>query len=333
MEDEAEGRFGPAVLNTHVLILNKFYTPINVVNVIKAFALLCKEVAEIITIEEGNFNTWKFDEWLEYSHMKYCSPTNGEQFVRTPRYAILVPRVLRLTACTQLPQLDIKFTKKNIFIRDDHRCMYCGKRYNETRLTIDHVVPRSRGGQTNWTNVVTACIECNSKKSDRYPWEAGMKLVRRPMIPRKNLLLTTKMRLETRSFSIETKGNTDSVDITRNVRESSARGGYVEGQVTVHVAGSTAAVTTIEYEEGLLEDLKAALDKIAPRNAFYRHHEKWNDDNGHSHIRSALLGTSIDVPFANENLLLGTWQQIVLIDFDTRPRTRDIIVQIMGRKK
>jgi secondary thiamine-phosphate synthase enzyme len=100
--------------------------------------------------------------------------------------------------------------------------------------------------------------------------------------------------------------------------------------VTLFVVGSTAALTTIEYEDGAVNDLSRAIDRIAPREMEYEHHLRWGDDNGHSHVRAALLGPSLNVPFVGGRLTLGTWQQIILIDFDTRPRQREIVAQIMG---
>ncbi len=136
----------------------------------------------------------------------------------------------------------------------------------------------------------------------------------------------------TTTHDIETAGQGDVKDITEIVAEDVLRSRTIDGTATVFVQGSTAGVTTIEFEPGAVADFGAALEAIAPRDARYRHHEKWGDDNGSSHVRAALLGPSLTVPFRDGTLLLGTWQQIVLVEFDTRPRTRRFVVQVLGDK-
>jgi secondary thiamine-phosphate synthase enzyme len=137
--------------------------------------------------------------------------------------------------------------------------------------------------------------------------------------------------VKTKELEIPTKGNCDIIDITAAVQEAVAAAGLTDGTVTVFNVGSTAGVTTIEYEPGLVNhDINAAFEKIAPQNGCYEHEETWHDDNGHAHVRASLLGPSLVVPFCNQNIMLGTWQQIVLIDFDTRPRTRKVVCQMMG---
>jgi len=133
-----------------------------------------------------------------------------------------------------------------------------------------------------------------------------------------------------KTIQVETKGHSDVIDVTSDVEKVLERAGLVDGIVSLFVVGSTAGITTIEYEPGLVHDIKVALDKVAPENGHYEHHERWGDDNGHSHIRASLMGPSLTIPFSNKKLLVGTWQQIVLIDFDTRPRTREVIAQIIG---
>lgn len=130
--------------------------------------------------------------------------------------------------------------------------------------------------------------------------------------------------------SIESRGNNHVIDITSEVANSVAEAGVESGIATVFVTGSTAGVTTVEFEPGLVEDLDTAFNRLMPRELEYSHHERWGDDNGHSHVRASLLGPSLTVPFERGQLSLGTWQQIVLIDFDTRPRSRAYMVQIIG---
>ena len=138
------------------------------------------------------------------------------------------------------------------------------------------------------------------------------------------------MPVETKSFTISTRGDCDILDITSQVSRELGRAEISSGAATVFVAGSTCAVTTIEYESGVLSDLKTAFERMAPEAMHYAHNARWGDGNGHSHVRASMLGPSLTVPFSDGSPLLGTWQQIVLIDFDNRPRTRRVIVQIIG---
>jgi secondary thiamine-phosphate synthase enzyme len=140
------------------------------------------------------------------------------------------------------------------------------------------------------------------------------------------------MTILTDTLRVDTKGDSDILDLTPRVQALVAKHGFDCGQALVFVPGSTAGVTTIEFEPGLLEDLPAAFERIAPRGIGYRHEEAWHDGNGHSHVRASLLGPSLSVPFEQGQLLLGTWQQIVIVDFDNRPRRRDVIVQLSGEK-
>jgi secondary thiamine-phosphate synthase enzyme len=129
---------------------------------------------------------------------------------------------------------------------------------------------------------------------------------------------------------IATRGQDDAHDITDLVAAAVTESGVAAGIATVFVVGSTAAVTTIEFEPGAVADLNRLFEEIAPRGQSYRHHLRWGDDNGSSHVRAALLGPSLTVPFADRALLLGTWQQIMLLEFDTRPRKREVVIQIVG---
>lgn len=141
------------------------------------------------------------------------------------------------------------------------------------------------------------------------------------------------MEIETHSFPIKTSGNCDIIDITGRVRAVISERNFDEGNAIIFAGGSTAGITTIEYEPGLLKDYPAFLEKIIPGNARYEHDNTWHDGNGHAHVRAALQGASLTVPFKDGDLLLGTWQQIIFIDFDNRSRSREVIVQITGKKK
>jgi secondary thiamine-phosphate synthase enzyme len=138
------------------------------------------------------------------------------------------------------------------------------------------------------------------------------------------------MTVISREISFETNGNADMIDITDEVRKALSNSEIKDGIVTVFVPGSTGAVTTIEYESGLIEDMKNALEKNFPQGIPYKHNLKWGDGNGHSHIRASFIGPSLTIPFMDEVLQLGTWQQIVFIDLDNRPRSRRLFLQIIG---
>jgi secondary thiamine-phosphate synthase enzyme len=136
--------------------------------------------------------------------------------------------------------------------------------------------------------------------------------------------------VSTHKHEISTKGQGDAHDVTAVVTRALAESGMNAGTATVFIVGSTAAMTTIEFESGVVHDVDTAMDGIAPRHADYRHHLRWHDDNGSSHVRAAIVGPSVVVPFAEGKLLLGTWQQIVLLEFDTQSRRREIVIQIIG---
>ena len=138
------------------------------------------------------------------------------------------------------------------------------------------------------------------------------------------------MSVFTSAFQVKTNGLSDVHDITQKVKEVLLTSKMTTGIAVVFVPGSTVGITTIEFEHGVVEDLKKAIERIVPQNIHYDHDARWGDGNGFAHVRAALLGPSFSAPFNNSNLLLGTWQQIILIDFDNRPRTRNIHVHIVG---
>ena len=139
------------------------------------------------------------------------------------------------------------------------------------------------------------------------------------------------MTVETHRVSLTSQGHSEVIDITPQVADRLAEGRVRNGVVTLFVVGSTAALTTTEYEPGLAKiDLKALYERLAPEDGDYAHEATWNDDNGHSHCRATLTGPSLTIPLVDGKLTLGTWQQIILLDFDTRPRQREVIVQVLG---
>jgi len=135
---------------------------------------------------------------------------------------------------------------------------------------------------------------------------------------------------QARTFTVESRGFSDVHDLTPRVAEIVRESALESGVVTVFVPGSTAAVTTVEYEEGVIGDLKGAIERLVPRNIHYDHDRRWGDGNGFAHVRASLLGPSLTVPVSGGEMQLGTWQQIVLIDFDNRPRSREVLVQLLG---
>ncbi|MBI5470943.1 MAG: YjbQ family protein [Ignavibacteriae bacterium] len=138
------------------------------------------------------------------------------------------------------------------------------------------------------------------------------------------------MNIHTEEFRISSRGNSEVLDITDQVSAILSKKELREGSATVFVVGSTASITTTEYEPGLRTDIPESLERVAPRNHRYHHDDTWHDGNGHSHVRAAIMGCSLTVPFVNGSLMLGTWQQIVLVDHDNRPRERTIVVQLLG---
>ena len=138
------------------------------------------------------------------------------------------------------------------------------------------------------------------------------------------------MTVVTKKIKISTKGNTDIIDITSQVTDAVSKSKIKDGIATVFVSGSTGGLTTVEYEPGLVQDLKTYFEKIAPMSGDYEHNVRWHDGNGYAHVRASFLGPDISVPFVGGKLQLGTWQQIIFIDFDNRSRSRELVVQIMG---
>jgi len=138
------------------------------------------------------------------------------------------------------------------------------------------------------------------------------------------------MKIVSSELEFKTTGQTDIIDISREVQEGVLQSGVQDGNIVLFISGSTAALTTIEFEPGVLHDLRKAIERLAPKDIPYEHDRKWGDGNGYSHVRAAIMGPSLIIPIRGGTLLLGTWQQIVLLDFDNRPRRRRVTVQIMG---
>jgi len=180
-------------INCNVLVLNRHYLAVRVVGVRRAFSLLFRELAEVIHVEDGKYTSYDFSEWCELSELAREFEPDAHDWIRTVRFDIAVPRIIRLAIYDRLPQQSVKFNRRNIYARDGNHCQYCGRKYPTTDLSLDHVIPRSLGGKTSWENIVCACLKCNIRKGGRTPEMAGLHLIAPPKKPRRNPVLTVKL--------------------------------------------------------------------------------------------------------------------------------------------
>lgn len=180
-------------LNASVLVLNRYFQAVRVITARHSFVLLFREVAEVIDIDDGQFNTYDFTSWCELSRMRMDGFNPHDDWVRAVNFDILVPRIVRLVRFDRQHALSLRLNRRNLFARDDHRCQYCGQSLPANQLSLDHVVPRSRGGETSWENMVASCVRCNTKKGGRTPQEARMKLATVPTRPSHHPLLSMKL--------------------------------------------------------------------------------------------------------------------------------------------
>lgn len=184
---------GGSVLDANVLVLNKHYMALRVVSVRRAFSLLFRDLAQVISIEEGQYQTYDFQSWAEISQFRREFEPDAHEWLKTVRFEIVVPRIIRLLFYDKLPRQEVKFNRRNIFARDGNRCQYCGKKFATTDLSLDHVIPRSQGGKSTWENVVCCCLDCNVRKGGRTPEQARMKLAAPPRKPRRSPIITMKL--------------------------------------------------------------------------------------------------------------------------------------------
>ena len=189
---------GASALNANVLVLNKFYQAIRVVNVKRAFSLLCKELAEVVHLESDSagkthWQNLNFASWQELSAMKAEYEPDQFDWIHTVRFQIAVPRIIRLLVYEKLPRQDVKFNRRNIYARDSSRCQYCGRKFPTSELSLDHVLPKSQGGKSTWDNIVCCCVKCNVKKGGRTPEQAHMHLIKPPVKPKRSPMLTIKL--------------------------------------------------------------------------------------------------------------------------------------------
>lgn len=169
------------------------------ISVRRAFSLLCKydgtsgPAAEVVHVEDGRYVSYNFDDWTEVSAFRREFEPADHDWIRTVRFQIAVPRIIRVLTFARLPRQEVKFNRRNIFARDDNRCQYCGKRFCSSELSLDHVIPRSQGGPTTWENLVCSCLKCNVRKGGRTPTQAGVKLIQKPVKPRRSPTLSIKL--------------------------------------------------------------------------------------------------------------------------------------------
>ena len=180
-------------------MLNAHYVALRVIGARRAFSLLCKHndrdrpVAEIVSVEDGNYVSYNFEDWAELSEVRREFEPEAHDWVRTVRTHIAVPRIIRVLTFSRIPRQDVKLNRRNIYARDGNRCQYCGKRFSTAELSLDHVVPRSHGGINTWGNIVCCCVKCNVRKGGRTPDQAGLRLIKAPVKPRRSPVVTLSL--------------------------------------------------------------------------------------------------------------------------------------------
>ena len=191
---------GHSALTLSVLVLNRSFVAVHVVNVRRAISLLFRQLAEVVHVERGQFSSYPLETWRELSQLQVelrdqaeTPSDEHEDWIRAVGYELQAPRVVRLTGCDRMPRQGLRFNRRNVFARDGNCCQYCGQRFPLSELSLDHVVPRSRGGTATWENIVCACVVCNVRKGGRTPQEARMQLIRQPVRPKRNPLLALKL--------------------------------------------------------------------------------------------------------------------------------------------
>jgi 5-methylcytosine-specific restriction endonuclease McrA len=184
---------GPTALDAKVLVLNKVYSAIRVVDAFKAFNLLIADKAEVIAVEHGKFVNYDLRSWRDAAEFQRTFEHDDHEWVTTPSIVIAVPKIVRLLGYDRVPREQVKLNRRNIYARDASRCQYCGKHFSTKELTIDHVVPRVQGGMNTWDNLVCACVRCNARKGGRTPTQANMRLMRTPVKPKRNPAIAMRL--------------------------------------------------------------------------------------------------------------------------------------------
>jgi 5-methylcytosine-specific restriction endonuclease McrA len=176
-------------LTCSVLVLNKHYMAIRVIEAKRAFSLLFRQLAEVVACEKGSYYNYNFENWCEVSRLKRSFEPDMHDWVSTVNLYIAVPKIIRLLFYDRLPRNEVKFNRQNLFARDRNSCQYCGKKFPTSELSLDHVIPRSLGGKSTWDNIVCACTGCNVRKGGRTPKQAGISLIKPPVKPKRNPLI------------------------------------------------------------------------------------------------------------------------------------------------
>jgi len=179
-------------LSANVLVLNRHWMAVHVCTARRAFSLLFRELAEVISVEDGQYNAYDFDSWAELSSYR-DQFTPDYDWVKTVRMHVAVPKIIRLFGYDRLPKQTVKLNRRNIYARDQNMCQFCGEKFPTSELTLDHVVPRRLGGGSAWDNLVCACVDCNSKKGGRTPEQAHMPLIRKPVRPKRNPVINLRL--------------------------------------------------------------------------------------------------------------------------------------------
>jgi 5-methylcytosine-specific restriction endonuclease McrA len=177
------------ILDSQVLVLNKHYMAFRIVCVRRAMSLVVRDLAEIISCDDGTWSNYNFESWRELSALKQTFEDSSDDWISTVNFDLAVPRVIRLLFYDRLPRQSVKFNRRNLFARDGNRCQYCGRKFPTSELSLDHVVPRTLGGTSKWENIVCACTKCNAKKGGMTPEQAHMKLIQKPVKPKRNPII------------------------------------------------------------------------------------------------------------------------------------------------
>ncbi|MGC6464325.1 MAG: HNH endonuclease [Akkermansiaceae bacterium] len=170
------------LLERPVLVLNRLWQPVHTCSVKRALRLLCLGHAQVVQTEgEARYQTHDISSWAQYTQ---SGQSLAVEVVHSVKLALRVPKIIVLALYDRIPRKEVKFTRQNVFLRDKHTCQYCAQVFPESKLNLDHVIPRGKGGQTTWQNIVTSCVPCNTRKADRLPAQVNMKLLKEPKVPR-----------------------------------------------------------------------------------------------------------------------------------------------------
>jgi 5-methylcytosine-specific restriction endonuclease McrA len=171
-----------AALDQPVLVLNRLWQAVNIIGARRAFGLLVRGHAQVVHHAADDFKVFSMMDWIDFS--RHNPPLSAVETVHTVRHTIRLPRVILLTFFDKLPCKELKLTRNNVFERDKNQCQYCGRHFTREELNLDHVIPRHYGGRTTWENIVCSCVKCNTRKANRLPHEAGVRLIRKPVRPK-----------------------------------------------------------------------------------------------------------------------------------------------------